>query len=504
MRAIMVMFDTLSRRMLSPYGCDWVKTPNFKRLAEKSVCFDNNYAGSLPCMSARRELHTGRLNFLHRSWGPLEPFDDSMPELLKKNGVYTHLVSDHYHYWEDGGANYHTRYNSWEIIRGQEGDAWHAEVKDPEIPDCVTRKPGALWRNDWVNRSYVKSERDTPQYQTFESGMEFIRRNMSEDKWFLQIEAFDPHEPYFTLEHYKKLYPHNYTGRHFDWPPYMPVTESDEEIVHVRLEHAALVTMCDHYLGQILNMMDEFEMWDNTMLIVNTDHGTLLSEHDWWGKCTAPFYDEVAHTPLFIWDPRCKKKAERRQALVQTIDLAPTLLRYFDVEVPEDVQGMDLSGTIEEDRVVREAGLFGIFGGQVNVTDGRYVYMRAPNEAFGGNPYAGQNLYNYTLMPAHIRGPFSLEEMRTATMAPPFAFTKGVPVMKISGEIKLSGTPEGKKPEFVRYRTELFDLKTDPEQKHPIENPAIEARMIRHMIRLMRENEAPSEQYLRLGLQDYV
>ena len=122
MRAIMVMFDTLNRRMLSPYGCDWVKTPNFDRLAERTVTFQQSYAGSLPCMPARRELHTGRLNFLHRSWGPLEPFDDSMPELLKKNGVYTHLISDHYHYWEDGGATYHTRYNSWEIIRGQEGD----------------------------------------------------------------------------------------------------------------------------------------------------------------------------------------------------------------------------------------------------------------------------------------------------------------------------------------------------------------------------------------------
>jgi arylsulfatase A-like enzyme len=55
-------------------------------------------------MPARRDLHTGRLNFMHRSWGPLEPFDNSLPELLKKQGVYTHLVSDHLHYFEDGGA----------------------------------------------------------------------------------------------------------------------------------------------------------------------------------------------------------------------------------------------------------------------------------------------------------------------------------------------------------------------------------------------------------------
>ena len=76
MKAIMVMFDSLNRRMLPPYGCDWVHAPNFQRLAERSVTFENCYAGSMACMPARRELHTGRYNFLHRSWGPLEPFDE--------------------------------------------------------------------------------------------------------------------------------------------------------------------------------------------------------------------------------------------------------------------------------------------------------------------------------------------------------------------------------------------------------------------------------------------
>ena len=88
----MVMYDSLNRHMLSPYGCDWTQTPNFKRLADRCVTFDKCYVGSLPCMPARREIHTGRYNFLHRSWGPMEPYDDSMPEILKKNGIYSHLI----------------------------------------------------------------------------------------------------------------------------------------------------------------------------------------------------------------------------------------------------------------------------------------------------------------------------------------------------------------------------------------------------------------------------
>ena len=58
----------------------------------------NAFIGSFPCMPARREMHTGRYNFLHRSWGPLEPFDDSMPESLHQNGVHSHKVTDHHHY----------------------------------------------------------------------------------------------------------------------------------------------------------------------------------------------------------------------------------------------------------------------------------------------------------------------------------------------------------------------------------------------------------------------
>ena len=128
MKLVFVLFDSLNRRALSSYGGS-LSTPNFERLAEKSIVFDSHYVGSLPCMPARRDFHTGRLNFLHRSWGPLEPFDESFPARLKDRGVYSHLVSDHYHYFEDGGATFHTRYTTWDFIRGQESDPWAAMVK---------------------------------------------------------------------------------------------------------------------------------------------------------------------------------------------------------------------------------------------------------------------------------------------------------------------------------------------------------------------------------------
>ena len=128
-RCVMVMYDTLCRHFMPSYGNEWVKAPNFQRLAQRTVQFDNFYVGSMPCMPARREMHTGRYNFLHRSWGPLEPFDDSMPELLDRHGVHSHKVTDHHHYWEDGGATYHQRYTTFDLVRGQEGDKWVGDVE---------------------------------------------------------------------------------------------------------------------------------------------------------------------------------------------------------------------------------------------------------------------------------------------------------------------------------------------------------------------------------------
>jgi arylsulfatase A-like enzyme len=250
--------------------------------------------------------------------------------------------------------------------------------------------------------------------------------------------------------------------------------------------YAALLSMCDRHLGRVLDVMDELNLWDDTLLIVNTDHGFLLGEHDWWAKCRMPFYQEIAHIPLFIWDPRSKKRDERRQSLVQTIDLAPTLLEYFEQPLPKDMQGKPLRDVVDHDAKVRDAALYGIFGGHVNVTDGRYVYMRGPAQEHNGP------LNQYTLMPTHMRSRFAPRELREWQHHPGFAFTKGVPVMSI---------PCGFNSFLTELETRLFDLESDYEQQRPLHAPAIEAKMTEHLVRCMKEAETPPEQFQRLGLE---
>jgi len=493
MKAVMVMFDSLNRRHLPNYGCDWVQAPNFRRLADRVVTFDDAYVCSMPCMPARRDFHTGRPNFLHRSWGPLEPFDDSVPELLKEQGIHSHLSSDHPHYWEDGGCTYHTRYSTWDFSRGQEGDPWIGQVKTPELPASEFGGSGNFLRmQDAINRPFTNDAATFPINRTFTNGLEYLRRNYREDNWFLQIETFDPHEPFVSLSEHKTAYAdhfENYRGNDAEWPPYREVRESREVVEHARFEYAALVTACDQQLGRILDTFDELDLWKDTMLIVWTDHGFLLGEHQSWAKCWTHFYQEIAHTPFFIWDPRQPQTAgQRRSALVQpSIDLGPTLLCYFGGKPTSDMRGFDLAQTLARDTPVRTHAIFGIFGKQVNLTEGRHVYFRSPATSDNGP------LFNYTLMPTHMRGRFSPEVLGAATLATAQPFTKGCPVLKIPAKAPVARD---------QFPNLLFDLATDPAQELPLEDPEIEASMITALCREMIRCEAPPEQFERLGLRE--
>ncbi|GHL77204.1 hypothetical protein ECZU34_49520 [Escherichia coli] len=75
-----------------------------------------------------------------------------------------------------------------------------------------------LWRHDWANREYIQQEADFPQTKVFDAGCAFIHKNHAEDNWLLQVETFDPHEPFHTTQEYLSLYEDDWSGPHYDWP----------------------------------------------------------------------------------------------------------------------------------------------------------------------------------------------------------------------------------------------------------------------------------------------
>ena len=489
MRAVNVMFDTLCLRYLQNYGNEWIHTPNFQRLSTHCQQFENFYGGSMPCMPARRELHTGMYNFFHRSWGPLEPFDFSVYECLGKHGIYTHLVTSHAHYLEDGGATYHNRYSTWELYRGQEGDRWTPQDygKIPSGRSSLNKTGSISVQQHYANLTREPSEDDMSSVKTFRSGEEFIVRHKDKDNWYLQIESFDPHEPFTVPDHYRHMYD-LMNDPQFDWPAYGPVdtVNNKDAISQMRREYAALVTMCDHYLGEVLDLFDKYNLWKDTMLIVNTDHGFLLGEHDLLGKNFPPMYQELIHLPFFIHIPGAGSGT--RKALCQTVDIAPTLLDYFGIHEDVEMDGKSLLPVIHDDQDIHDYAVFGVHGSCVGITDGRWKYFRA-NVNRDNRPFA-----EYTLMPTNMRGFFDRDNLEQAQLVNGGRFTHNMPCLRVPVKTIYNS---------YRYGNLLFDVSNDPEESDNLvnEKPDICRKMENALTGIMTQVGAPDEEFIRLGLQ---
>ncbi len=377
MKTIVVLMDSLNRHMMKVYNPDaWVKTPNIDRFAEKSVIFDGHWIGSAPCMPARRDIFTGRLNFLERNWGPIEPFDITLLEKLREKNVYTHMITDHSHYFEIGGENYCQLFNTWDLIRGQEYDAWVSKVNPPALPEHYYGKAAVQYE---LNRTMFKSEEDFPSPKTFSSACKWIEQNKGTDDFFLMVEAFDPHEPFDCPKEYLDMYNDTYQGPRYEWSGYSKVKEPPEATEHLKKLYAATLTMTDKWFGKLLDTLDATNMFEDTLIILTTDHGHLLGEHGWTGKNLMHAYNELSHLPMIIHLPESKRAGERINTLTQNIDLMPTLLDYFGIDIPSSVRGHSLKGILEGSKEsVRDAAIYGWHGKAVNVTDGKYTYFKAP------------------------------------------------------------------------------------------------------------------------------
>jgi len=501
MKTIFLLFDSLNRHALSCYASDAPPTPNFDRLAARAVTFDTHYVGSLPCMPARRDIQTGRLNFLHRGWGPLEPFDHSIAAMLRDNGVYTHLITDHYHYFEDGGFTFHGRYSSWEFIRGQEKDKWRPAIS-PDVEAYRSRFHESQhdFSRDinaklpyYVNRAFLEKTDAFPLAQCFAAAKDFVDAHHADDNWFLHLECFDPHEPFFAPERFLREHGAALGGKIFDWPSYGRADVAPELLAQLRAHYFALVAACDHQLGTLLDLFDRYDLWRDTCLVVSTDHGLLLGEKEFLGKNRPPFYNEVANIPLLISTPEAC--AGRIAALTQTIDLMPTLLDIFGLPLPAETTGSSLRPLLRDPGAEwpREGCIYGQFGAAINYTDGRHVYFLYPREPFEAN------LFQYTLMPTHMRSFFEVEEFTEAEVTQ-LAFTRGYPLWRLPVQKNASANMVRRYP-LLDARTVLFDLADDPRQLRPIDNPGVEARIRRAIVELLRANDAPAEMFVRYALE---
>ena len=173
--------------------------------------------------------------------------------------------------------------------------------------------------------------------------MDFLNKYKDSENWFLQIETFDPHEPFFAPERFINKFNKNLRGPIIDWPHYGKSFKDSEITDELRSNYFALVSLCDFLLGSILEFFAKFDLWNDTALVLTTDHGFMLGEHDWWGKGVMPLFNDISNIPLFFHHPDLKHlQGTESNILTQNIDLMPTFLEMHNLEIPREVQGKSI------------------------------------------------------------------------------------------------------------------------------------------------------------------
>ncbi len=491
MKAILLLMDTLNRHMLKCYNENAeAVTPNIDRLAKKCRVFDNHYIGSAPCMPARRDILTGRLNFLERGWGPIEPYDVTFTQILKKNHIFSHIVTDHCHYAELGGEGYLQSYTTWDLIRGQEVDAYTSRVDEPDYPKEYIGRVGRAYQ--W-NRTEFKEDCDFPTPKTLSHAIKWLKDNEGADNYFLQIECFDPHEPFDATQEFKSLYPDTFS-KVYEWPRYdnLGPDETKEALVHLRHMYCATLSMADKWVGKLIDEMDRQKLWEDTLFILTSDHGHMLGEHNATGKNRFHAWNEMSRIPFLIYMPH-KENEQRGRALTQNIDIFPTVLDYFNIEYDrKKLHGRSLEVLYENEEKVRDYGLYGWFGKPVNITDGKYTYFRAPKDR------KNAPLYQYYGIPTTLFNYVGTDYRYVDTGK----YLKWTDATVFRYNQAAADNYEMKDVVEEVYSSRLYDVEKDPEQLHDITDAEKVKKMEKALKDTLIELQAPDEQIERLGLEE--
>lgn len=345
---VVLLLDSLNRHLLGAYGGHEFATPVLDRFAAGAVRFDRHVAGSLPCMPARHDLLCGALDFLWRPWGSIEVWEDAITVPLRRAGVTTMLVSDHPHLFEAGGENYHVDVSAWRYSRGHESDLWRT-APDPSwigTPALPARPAPGHPRPYDVSRTWFRDEADFPGPHTMATAARWLSEEAGHHhRFLLVVDEFDPHEPFDTPEPYASRYDPGWEGPHLIWPPYAVdgvargvLTEREGR--QLRAAYGAKLTMIDHWVGRVLDALDEAGLAERTAVIVCTDHGHYLGEGDVWGKPGHPPAAPLTHLPLLIRWPGIRPG--RTDALTTTVDLHATLADAFGITVDHRTHGRSL------------------------------------------------------------------------------------------------------------------------------------------------------------------
>lgn len=362
MNVILVILDSVRRDHVGAYGNDWIKTPNLDALAKESLRFTRPYPESIPTIPARRAIHTGIRTWPFRDfapvkgekyqpagWSPIPQDQTTLAEILAGAGIGSHLVTDTLHLFR-ASYDFQRGFDTFDFIRGQERDFYRPTAAVPQESVDRHTVPGNnrsmvdKVRQYLANTAHRKSEADWFAPQVFTRAGDYLEIIKNSQPFFLVVDSFDAHEPWDPPSKYVNLYDDGYNGPEPIVPNYSDAGWIGErELKRMRALYAGEVTMVDHWLGNFLNGMEDLGLAENTMLIVLSDHGVALGEHNDTGKPYWALWPELTDTIFYIRHPEGKAAGKTSDYFASTHDVAPTVLGAMSIEQPRAMQGQDLS-----------------------------------------------------------------------------------------------------------------------------------------------------------------
>jgi len=396
---IVIVADTFRSDYLGFNGNERIHTPNLDALAAESVYFANCYADGLPTIPVRRVFHTGKSILPERrKWHPLWDDDTTLAEILGKAGFTTGFVVDTYHQFKPD-MNFHQGFDSWIWIRGQENDKYKSGPRSSVNPE--DHAPKHLLNPRFRDRiiQYVlntrdrKSEEDYFCAQTCRAAAKWLEDNKDNDGPFmLFIDMFDPHEPWDAPPKYQKMYRAEYPfERYIFGYGVNPKDVREEDLPAIIDLYSAEVTFSDHCIGGFLEQVKRLGLWDNTIIVFCSDHGTHLGEEGCVQKTAALLNSAIARVPVLIRHPDKRYAGKRVEALTSHLDFLPTFLSLLGVEGYRNLDGKNMWPLVTgdndkiHDHVVVGYSNFGA------VRNRKWHYFQ---KVWGDNPGHGPALYD--------------------------------------------------------------------------------------------------------------
>ncbi|WP_146517820.1 sulfatase family protein [Stieleria varia] len=374
---VFIITDQQRYDTIAALGYPHMDTPHLDRLVREGVSFDQCHVTAASCAAARASLFKG---YHPHTTGILKNADrwrHSWIERLNAAGYYCTNIGKMHTWPYLTELGFHERFVVENKDRFLEGryffDEWDKALRfrglvkqQRELYRLRDDYQNALGAFDWL-----LPEDTHPDVFVGDMACWWLDSTPKKDRLFLQIGFPGPHPPYDPIPRYAQPYLDKDL-------PLLPVTDSEleslppalkelrvhnSEIDHdsvlmnlhptqqqrhrQRAYYLANVTMIDEKVGQIMQSLERNGYLENTIVIFTSDHGDCLSDHGQSQKWT--MYEQITRVPMIVWAPDRFRGGRHVDALVQQMDLGPTILQWAGIEVPEDMEAVSLAGAFDGD-----------------------------------------------------------------------------------------------------------------------------------------------------------